>query len=72
MAVGELRLITAADLRRLVPMADAIGLVRAAFIHLSRGEAEVPLRVPCTERRGASPSTCPPPCRRCARWGQRW
>jgi ornithine cyclodeaminase len=45
MALGELRLLSAGELRRLVPMADAIALVREAFIHLSRGEAEVPLRV---------------------------
>ena len=64
MAVGELRLITAADLRRLVPMTDAIGLVRAAFIHLSRGEAEVPLRVPVRGEEGGialyMPAAVPP------------
>ncbi|MDQ7849870.1 MAG: ornithine cyclodeaminase family protein [Armatimonadota bacterium] len=52
MAVGELRLVSAAELRQLVPMADAIDLVRAAFVHLSRGEAQVPLRVPLPGEEG--------------------
>ncbi len=64
MALGELRLITAADLRRLVSMADAIELVRAAFIHLSHGEAEVPLRVPVRGEEGGTalymPAAVPP------------
>lgn len=44
MALAPLRILSAADLRRLVPMADAIDIVAGAFIHLSRGQAEVPLR----------------------------
>jgi len=64
MAVRELRLVSAAELRRLVPMADAIDLVRAAFVHLSRGEARVPLRVPVPGEEGGvtlcMPAAVPP------------
>ncbi len=44
MALAPLRILTAAELRSLVPMVDAIDIVERAFIALSRGEAEVPLR----------------------------
>jgi len=44
MAVGDLRLLTGGDLRRLVPMADAIGIVERAYVELSAGRATVPLR----------------------------
>jgi ornithine cyclodeaminase len=45
-----MRVISARDLRELVPMADAIVAVREAFIELSAGRATVPLRthVPVT------------------------
>lgn len=64
MALGDLRLLAAADLRRLVPMSDAIEIVRGAFIHLSRGQAEVPLRVPVRGEEGGvalyMPAAVPP------------
>jgi len=44
MALAPLRILNAADLRRLLPMAEAIDVVARAFIALSRGQAEVPLR----------------------------
>jgi ornithine cyclodeaminase len=39
-----MRVISAAELRDLVPMADAIAAVRRAFVELSAGRAVVPLR----------------------------
>jgi alanine dehydrogenase len=39
-----MRLLSAADVRRAVPMAAAIDAVEAAFVALSAGSAEVPLR----------------------------
>jgi ornithine cyclodeaminase len=39
------RLLTAAELRHLVPMSEAIGLVRHAYIALSTGQAIVPPRL---------------------------
>ena len=44
MALASLRILSAADLRRLVPMADAIEIVARAFIDLSHGLAAAPLR----------------------------
>lgn len=44
MALAPLRILSAGDLRRVVPMADAIDIVARAFIELSRGRAIVPLR----------------------------
>ncbi len=44
MALAPLRILGAADVRRLVPMADAIEIVARAFIDLSHGQAEVPQR----------------------------
>jgi ornithine cyclodeaminase len=50
-----MRVISARDLRELVPMVDAIGAVRQAFVELSAGRATVPLRshVPVVEHGGA-------------------
>lgn len=43
--MSGLRVLSAADLDRLVPMRDAIGAMREAFRALSRGRARVPARV---------------------------
>src|SRR4029078_6481604 len=40
-----MQVISAHDLRRLVSMRDAVGAVREAFWHLSRGECDQPQRV---------------------------
>ncbi len=42
----NLRILSAADVRRAVTMAEAIGAVREAYIQLSAGQAVVPLRTP--------------------------
>jgi ornithine cyclodeaminase len=51
-----MRLITGTSLRHLVPMADAIALVREAYIHLSAGRAVVPPRtsLPVPEQEGVA------------------
>ena len=41
----ELRLFSAADVRRALPMTEAIAAVKAGYIQLSAGRAQVPLRV---------------------------
>ncbi len=43
--IMELRLFSAADVRRARPMAEAIAAVKAGFVQLSAGRAQVPLRV---------------------------
>ncbi|MEW6567821.1 MAG: ornithine cyclodeaminase family protein [Chloroflexota bacterium] len=40
----ELRILTADDVRRALPMVEAIAAVKQAFAQLSQGQAEVPLR----------------------------
>ena len=42
----NLRILSAADVRRAVTMAQAIQAVRQAYVQLSRGQAVVPLRTP--------------------------
>ncbi len=42
----KLQLYSAADVRRALPMAEAIGGVKAGYVQLSAGRAQVPLRVP--------------------------
>jgi ornithine cyclodeaminase/alanine dehydrogenase-like protein (mu-crystallin family) len=44
MAVSQLRLIRAGDLRRALPMQEAVEAVKAAFVEYSTGRATVPLR----------------------------
>ena len=41
----QLRLFSAADVRRALPMAEAIAAVKAGYVQLSAGRAQVPLRV---------------------------
>ena len=41
----QLRLFSAADVRRALPMTEAIAAVKAGYIQLSAGRAQVPLRV---------------------------
>lgn len=42
----KLTLLSGADVRRLVPMADAIDAMASAFAQLASGRAEIPLRTP--------------------------
>ncbi len=42
---STLRFLSAQDVRTALPMAEAVEVMREAFIHLSSGRAEVPLRI---------------------------
>jgi ornithine cyclodeaminase len=50
----EMRILTGADVRAAVDMASAMACVRRAFVALSAGEAEVPLRLPLETDHGVS------------------
>ena len=50
----NLRILSAADVRQAITMAEAIAAVREAYVQLSTGQAVVPLRTPVpVDRRGA-------------------
>lgn len=46
-----MRILSAADVRRAVPMSAAVDAVAAAFAQLSAGQANVPLRLPIAQER---------------------
>jgi ornithine cyclodeaminase len=50
----RLTLLSGEDVRRLVPMTDAIEAMASAFGQLSSGRAEIPLRTPVDAERGVS------------------